>query len=149
MHCYRVTTFHPDHPVYTVFATQQFAFAHARLNTTDHRSPVVALIDLPIDKASIVAALNDPAAAIGNPVSLKSWEFYKRGTQHVCREIEPNTGEPLEDVVRKKTMSETLGKAMDRAVAARKARVHESVREQAKSNPTGWPAVLLKNKDVS
>jgi hypothetical protein len=93
MHCYRVTTFNPDHPVYILRATQQKAFELARANTVHSHSPVVALIDLPTNKDSLIDQLNDPQMAIGEAPSLKAWEFTPSARGALAHEIEPNSGE--------------------------------------------------------
>ena len=97
MHCYRVTTFNPAHPVYILRGKQKDAFDLARANTNDRHSPVVALIDLPTHKEAVVDLANDPTNTIGSVPSLMAWEFYMRGAMACGREIPagyPSFSEP-------------------------------------------------------
>jgi len=100
MHCYRVTTYNPAHPVYILRATMQQAFELARANTTRTHSPVVALIDLPTNKDSLIDQLNDPQQAIGDAPSLKAWEFTPSARGALAHELAPNEGSRIADVKR-------------------------------------------------
>jgi hypothetical protein len=141
MHCYRVTTFSPEQRGdYVLVPLMDKAFALAREHTTPHRSPVVALIDLPIAKADIIALANDPDGTIGKQPSLKAWEFIKRGTQAIAREIEPGSGEP-----KSKGTYPPKHSLHGTDQPARKVRVHPTVKAAAKTNPSGWPQVMIKN----
>lgn len=140
MHCYRVTTFNPAHPVYILRAKQQDAFTLARLNTTAHRSPVVALIDLPINKDSIIDQLNDPQQAIGDAPSLKAWEFVKHAVATRKYEIEPNEGSRKREARKssKRVLDEPAPDGIGRSLRGNRKPPADP------SNPHGWPAALIR-----
>jgi len=102
MHCYRVTTYNPAHPVYILRATMQQAFELARANTTKTHSPVVALINLPVErKENMIDALNDPTTFIGDHPSMKAWEFTPSARGPLAHELMPGEGERKADARRK------------------------------------------------
>lgn len=95
MNLYRIQSFAPGAPAFSLEATQAGAFKAARDLATDDHAPEVALIQLATAKADLVDALNNPQAIVGQARALRLWVFTKARTRVMARELDPSTGDPL------------------------------------------------------